>query len=87
MYHLCEMAIAYGIVLFLPTLVDFMYESETEVMLIGWLNIGLIVMAYENDFVEVLAHKQRILRRYLFEPTPFAIHVSLCGTISIGWKI
>ena len=44
MYHLCEMAIAYGIVLFLPTLVDFMYESETEVMLIGWLNIGLIVM-------------------------------------------
>ncbi|MBC3861175.1 hypothetical protein H8K32_03605 [Undibacterium jejuense] len=44
MYHLCGMAIAYGIVLFLPMLVDFMYESQTELMMIGWLNIGLIVM-------------------------------------------
>lgn len=43
-YHLSAMVIAYGIVLALPILFDYAFDTCTELAVIIWLNIGLLVM-------------------------------------------
>ena len=43
-YHLFAMAIAYAVVLLLPMIFDFAFETNVELIVIGWLNLGMMVM-------------------------------------------
>ena len=69
MYHLCGMALAYGLVLFIPMNVDFTYETNVELLVIGWLNIGLIVM----------------VRKRIQFPTPDRQRIDVIGALKTLW--
>ena len=68
-YHLSAMVIAYGIVLVLPMLFDYVFDTCTEIVVIVWLNIGLLVMR---------------VRKIPF-PSPDMHHVDVKGGLKVLW--
>jgi len=69
LYHLCSMALAYGVILLLPMIVDFTFETNIELMVIGWLNIGMIVM----------------VRKRIAFPTPDMRRIDVAGALKTLW--
>lgn len=43
-FHLVGMALAYICMLIVPIFVDFNYQTHTEIYVIAWLTVGLLVM-------------------------------------------
>lgn len=42
--YLAAMILAYGIILLIPVIVDFVFDTNTEAYVITWCNVGLCVM-------------------------------------------
>ena len=63
------MALAYGAVLLLPLFVDYAFDTNTEVMTVVWLNIGLGVMQ---------------VKRIPF-PTPDRHRIDVGGGLKVLW--
>jgi len=68
-YHLTGMAIAYGLVLLIPIICDFIFDTNIEMFVIGWFNIGLIVM----------------IRKQISFPTPDMQRVDIKGGLKALW--
>ena len=68
-YHLLAMALAYGLVLLLPMMVDFAFDTDVELIVIGWLNIGMVVM----------------IGKGIEFPKPDTRHVDVVGALKTFW--
>jgi len=63
------MALAYLVILLLPMVVDFAFETNVELLVIVWLNIGMIVM----------------IQKKIAFPTPDMRRIDVTGALRTLW--
>lgn len=68
-FHVAGMAVAYTCVLIVPKVVDFSFDTHTELYVIVWLTVGLLVMQIKQI-------------RY---PAPAVDRVDIVGGLLVLW--
>lgn len=68
-FHITGMALAYTCVLIVPTVFDFSFDTHTELYVIAWLTVGLLVMQIKEI-------------RY---PAPAVDRVDVIGGLRVLW--
>ena len=68
-FHVIGMALAYICVLIVPIFFDFSYQTHTELYVIAWLTVGLLVMQ-----IKVISY-----------PKPYIDRIDVIGGLKVLW--